>query len=136
MRLLQALQDLTRNAKRRFLRVDVTYIESFLCIEFIELRTQTPAAHRDFTNAAPCAVTFHEYFMNGILRRFQSFKGHSAGLGISNFDLARFKQLDSHQNSLHNVERLKASHHHRDLELLQQRRIFVIPHHCIDVPRK
>ena len=60
MRLLQALQNFTRDTQRRFLCDDLAHSKASLGVELLKLRAQAPAAHGDHANAAPLSVTLHE----------------------------------------------------------------------------
>src|SRR3990172_7854924 len=85
LRSAEPLENFPRNAQRRFLRLDVSYVESLLRIERFEFRSQSPSAHRDRTDAAPLAIAFLKDLCNGFLRGLVALECHRAPIGIDNF---------------------------------------------------
>src|SRR5579884_2189936 len=65
---LQALEHLTANTRRRFLRLDVTNLEEPLCIVIAIFVTKLVAALGDRADATPLAVADLEDFVNQVLR--------------------------------------------------------------------
>src|SRR5215475_12143218 len=135
VRFLDALQDESADAQRRFLCIDLFNFKNSFRIVIAKIVLELVTALRDGSDAPPFSVAHFEYLVDELLRSHVAIAGDDAAVLIFHLEPSLLELLNSFQNAVEQIERLESCDYDRHFIPGAYRLVLPIAHHSAYMTR-